>query len=1857
MKTITMELNRYHGGRHMNLFRTVCAILIILAGVIGSGSDGIARLPEPDAIYYGTLTGGTAGSFVKLKLDADSATLATSVVANDLSFVLRVPMDALEPRLTGTARSGDKASLYLGEQVIRTVVIPERGSMVNLPVAATPPTREEWDSLHPGDAGSGDMNRNGISDLHDFLNGNDPAACVWTTVDESHAEAEAYHAKVLQSCLTGAQSDGRHNLIKVATGTYFGNFTYSAGDKEEFDLRVIGGYDPAGSGQRLTTEPEKTVLVGDVDANELKNGRIFDITAGSGQTVSTLRIEGFRMLYGGMDWNSDVDRYAPDGLHGGAIRIMTSQADVELVGNMFNDNFAFKGGAVYVSSSGAGSVLLVNNIISNNAAFHTGGVAVVSTGTGKITLLNNSIVDNWAENEGAGDSVLAESATAPVDLNNNIIRGVYDGDSDIALLRKGEGTFPLTVRNNNYLGLSLFATDIAGFVPDASNTTAEPLFIKRQTNAYYYFPSDGNYRLLAASPGIDSGISHALVPATDPDGRQRTIGSAVDSGAYERPSAEDAFYLSPNILNDPVAHTKLLATGSTGPMAITNNADYTFKGRVESVGAIKGLTVAREGALREAVALNPDNSFEYHLALEPGDTWLQFEVVRSDNAKVSIWQLITLDVERPAVTLSTSLPAVTNTAPIPVKVVFSQEVTGFETADVVVTNGSITPSSFSGSKGDFAFTVTPAGNGTVSIDIPAGAATDAAGNPSQAAARLDRIYDTVSPGVILSSSLPGATYVSPIPVAVTFSEPVSVFDVASLIVKNGVISSFSGSNGAYTFNVNPTGQNVKVSVDVAAGAVRDAAGNASLAATQLIRHYAPPIGIEPTLPQTTVSLPGGYYNKGITLSMTATDNAVIHYTLDGSLPSASSPHYTVPLAVTATTTLRYYAVDVAGNSEVVKTLAYVIDGEAPILKLSTLADGTATNNATLNVSGQVSDNSGIKEVLVNGSAVTVGDNGSFSSAIALVAGANTVVTTVVDLAGNVASDSRSIILDQNATALLVRTPADNSKSASSFSRITGSMDKNGVIAVRVNGKAGDAVIMSGTTFAGTVTLAAGINTIEIEATDPAGNVTAVKRSVFYDNQKPTLAIIEPNQDIRTNKGSLLIKGTVTDSQTGVTVTVNDVSVTISPDGSFEQLIELNEQKNYAVLVKALDEAGNVTMVQRNVIYDTTAPLFTVTPVLTPTNDRSQTIAGTREQGAGIAIACPGATAGAMTYPTPESWSVVLSNFANGLNRITVTAVDMAGNSAALNAEITVGNFYSGPKTITFNAPPGMTIYYTTDGTIPMVDSLKYNDPLTLTGTTTFSYFAIDGLGNSSELTSAVYTIDTTAPALNITSVSNGVTANAGVFAFAITGTVSDNTRVKSLTINDLLVPFDSNGAFSATVTLRDGATAITSVATDIVGNVSTDTRMIRLETATVDNSAPDVVIGRSPENLVKGASADVTFSSTDPTALFECKLDSGSFAACISPKWYTLLADGQHSFTVRARDLAGNVSGDKTATWLVDTTNPALTVSALSNNAATDTSPINIAGTAADANGIASLTVNGASVTVSPNGSYSFALQPAAEGDIVITVVATDRGGNMTTDNRTVRYDVYLPSLTVYAPADNSRTRDASLAITGSAGQAGGIEIRNMTTNVVQQGALSGTDFSGSIQLAGGSNTIEVSVINADGIKSSTVKRTVLYDPALPALAITQPAQDARLQATGTTVRGSVADAAATGVMVTFNGKTYTPVITSGLFEQAITIPAVGSFPVLVTATDVAGNPLASVTRNIIYTPLPGDTDGDGTTTKLEEVLKAFQYASGVANLTETEKAIFDCAPLGADGKSSPNGVVDTMDVILMLRRVVGLAN
>src|SRR5205085_5478029 len=88
---------------------------------------------------------------------------------------------------------------------------------------------------------------------------------------------------------------------------------------------------------------------------------------------------------------------------------------------------------------------------------------------------------------------------------------------------------------------------------------------------------------------------------------------------------------------------------------------------------------------------------------------------------------------------------------------------------------------------------------------------------------------------------------------------------------------------------------------------------------------------------------------------------------------------------------------------------------------------------------------------------------------------------------------------------------------------------------------------------------------------------------------------------------------------------------------------------------------------------------------------------------------------------------------------------------------------------------------------------------------------------------------------------------------------------------------------------------------------------IQTQTYTIDLQPPTVSITGKPVALSNSANPSFTFAANKPGVTYQCALDAAALAACTSPKSYTGLADGSHTFTVHATDAFGRVSAAASA--------------------------------------------------------------------------------------------------------------------------------------------------------------------------------------------------------------------------------------------------------------------------------------------------------------------------------------------------------
>lgn len=73
-------------------------------------------------------------------------------------------------------------------------------------------------------------------------------------------------------------------------------------------------------------------------------------------------------------------------------------------------------------------------------------------------------------------------------------------------------------------------------------------------------------------------------------------------------------------------------------------------------------------------------------------------------------------------------------------------------------------------------------------------------------------------------------------------------------------------------------------------------------------------------------------------------------------------------------------------------------------------------------------------------------------------------------------------------------------------------------------------------------------------------------------------------------------------------------------------------------------------------------------------------------------------------------------------------------------------------------------------------------------------------------------------------------------------------------------------------------------------------------TTAADTTPPDTFIDSGPTGTVTSDSASFSFSSSKSGSTFQCSLDGSPFSGCTSPKDYTGLINGSHTFQVRAID-------------------------------------------------------------------------------------------------------------------------------------------------------------------------------------------------------------------------------------------------------------------------------------------------------------------------------------------------------------------
>ena len=729
---------------------------------------------------------------------------------------------------------------------------------------------------------------------------------------------------------------------------------------------------------------------------------------------------------------------------------------------------------------------------------------------------------------------------------------------------------------------------------------------------------------------------------------------------------------------------------------------------------------------------------------------------------------LTYDTQAPTVSLASTAPATTNTSPIPVTVVFSEAVTGFTLIDLTPTNA--TASNLTGSGANYSFNLTPAAVGTVAVSVNAGAAQDAATNPSTASASLSRIYSNVGPTVTLSSTAGASTNASPIPVTVLFSAAVTGFTLSDIAVSNGTAGGFSGSGASYSFTITPAADGA-VTAQVAAGVAQDVATNGNAPSNLLSRIYdtlAPGLTLATTAAlstNTSTFAVTATFTESVGTSFTLSDIAVSNGTASALSGSSGAYSFTVtasgtgnPASPVTVGVAAGAAQDAATNpSTASNALARTFDTQAPVPTLASTAPATTPTSpipVTLTFPEDVTGLTLSDVSVTNGTATSLtGSNRSYAfnvvptgpGLVTVSLGANAVQDAATNPSPAAADLTRTY---QPAAAISSSSPAVQYTNATTASftvltsaAVTGWMTSNfSLSASGVTGASLAGVSASGNTVTVTVNTGSGDGTLRLNVATASGlaptlnNVPYTSGSLLtIDRTAPTVLGVSDGSAYNTDR-------TITFADANpATATLNGTA--------FASGMLLSAEGNYSLVVT--DGAGNSTTV--NFIIDKTPPdTFITAGPGSLTNDNTPAFTFNSPDG-GILYATTGGPG--LTYPNNGANST-FGVLADGTYTLTVAAIDAAGNQDPTPASYT----------FTVNTVVSISGFAPTSGPVgTSITVTGYN----LAGATAASVGGTAGTVTANTSTSLTFVVGAGSATGTVRVATPGGTATGGTFAVTV----------------------------------------------------------------------------------------------------------------------------------------------------------------------------------------------------------------------------------------------------------------------------------------------------------------------------------------------------------------------------------------------------------------------------------------------------------------------------------------------------------
>ncbi|MCU0859669.1 MAG: Ig-like domain-containing protein [Thermoplasmata archaeon] len=710
------------------------------------------------------------------------------------------------------------------------------------------------------------------------------------------------------------------------------------------------------------------------------------------------------------------------------------------------------------------------------------------------------------------------------------------------------------------------------------------------------------------------------------------------------------------------------------------------------------------------------------------------------------------------------------------------------------------------------------------------------------------------------------------------------------------------------------------------------------------------------------------------------------------------------------------AFDMAGNSDQ-DTVSFTVDATAPMVTITSPEDGACIDTDTLVISWTVSE---------TGPEVTVEyrvDGGSWQAVTedsvtlsGLDEGEHTVDVMASDDAGNDYTDSVTFTVDMTDPSVSITSPDDGAEVGTEDIDVTWTATDLGcgisTVEVRVDGGIWLDAGTSPTTVYG---LSDGSHTIEVMATDSAGNWAMDSVGIVVDATGPTVVITEPDEGATLPSSTVDVAWTADDG-TGVGVDTVEMQVDggawTTVTGGTTALTGLADGE-HTVVVMATDLLGNEGSASVTFTVDTVGPSVSIVSPVDGYVSSSASIVFVWEASADSETIQYRVDGGSWVVVTGSS--VTLSSIADGSHTFEVSVEDDAGqtssdtidfvvdttapvieisapvsgdeiSSTSVAVEWTATDVTSGLDAVEMQVDDGVWTVVT-DGTEALAGLAE--------GLHTVAIRATDVAGN--EATEEVtFRVDVTDPTVSITSPDDGeLTSSDSVDVTYVATDLGSGVETVQYSVDGGALTTVTGGSFELTA-LEDGAHTVEVTVTDGAGNAASASIEV-----VVDTTTPTVTV-TSPESGSLFAEDMVTMEWTasdsgSGIATVEVSIDATSWTTATGGTFeFTGLDDGSIDLYVRVTDMAGNAA-QVYVSVTVDTTAPELSIASPDDGDSFETAEVTVSWEVSDAvSGIDRCEVSiddGSFVDVGDDTERLF--EDLESGEHTVTVRAYDAAGNM----------------------------------------------------------------------------------------------------------------------------------------------------------------------------------------------------------------------------------------------------------------------